>query len=416
MKVMYIDIGSSTVKVYGAGNYGVALKETKSLPFKNEFSPEVGLSEKMKQELIDYVNRAKGKYKPVRVKVFATAIFRRLTRAAHHRLADDFFEQTGAYFNVVPHELESFYLEKALSSEYTGSVPLLLINIGGGSTELIVKEASEVVGRYNLEIGVGTVLNDFPFLNEAYSKHALREVVDGISKQLPGTKLATPVAIYNGGELTYMRLAGYNLATNDVFSDPTHPCVISSSDFATRNEEIYRKISIKELENLMPDDPLWMHGARACSAIAQAIVEKFQVEKLVPSDSNMIDGAIKQEYRSVVLTGSYRKYWSYISKVKQNLLENGVKVLSPRYDTIKNPGADFIEFEGEENMSPIELVRYHLNMIDNSDALIICDKGGYVGVSTLMEIGYAHGVGKRIIFTEKPEEYMLQIMPAEIGL
>ena len=154
----------------------------------------------------------------------------------------------------------------------------------------------------------------------------------------------------------------------------------------------------------------------ACSAIAQAIVEKFQVEKLVPSDSNMIDGAIKQEYRSVVLIGSYRKYWSYISKVKQNLLENGVKVLSPRYDTIKNPGADFIEFEGEENMSPLEIMRYHLSMIGSSDALIVCDVDGYVGASTLMEIGYAHGVGKRIIFTEKSEEYMLQIMPAEIGL
>ena len=370
----------------------------------------------MKQELIDYVNRAKGKYKPVRVKVFATAIFRRLTRAAYHRLADDFFEQTGAYFNVVSHELESFYLEKALSSEYTGGAPLLLINIGGGSTELIVKEAGEVVGRYNLEVGVGTVLNDFPFLNEAYSKHTLREVVDSISKQLPGTKPATPIAIYNGGELTYMRLAGYNLATNDIFSDPTHPCVISSGNFAARNEEIYQKISIKELENLMPDDPLWMHGARACSAIAQAIVEKFQVEKLVPSDSNMIDGAIKQEYRSVVLTGSYRKYWLYISKVKQNLLENGVKVLSPRYDTIKNPGADFIEFEGEEDMSPLEIMRYHLSMIGSSDALIVCDVDGYVGASTLMEIGYAHGIGKRIIFTEKPEEYSLQIMPAEIGL
>ena len=416
MKVMYIDIGSSTVKVYGAGSDGAVLKETKSLPFKNEFSPEVGLSEKMKQELIDYVNRAKDKCKPVRVKVFATAIFRRLTGAAYHRLADDFFEQTGAYFNVVSHELESFYLEKALSSEYTGGVPLLLINIGGGSTELIVKEAGEVVDRYNLEVGVGTVLNDFPFLNEAYSKHTLREVVDSISKQLPDTKPATPVAIYNGGELTYMRLAGYKLATNDIFSDLAHPCVISSGDFAARNEEIYQKISIKELENLMPDDPLWMHGARACSAIAQAIVEKFQVEKLVPSDSNMIDGAIKQEYRSVVLTGSYRKYWSYISKVKQNLLENGVKVLSPRYDTIKNPGADLIEFEGEENMSPLEIMRYHLSMIGSSDALIVCDVDGYVGASTLMEIGYAHGIGKRIIFTEKPEEYSLQIMPAEIGL
>ena len=35
---MYIDVGSSTVKVYGTGNDGVVLKETKSLPFKNEFN------------------------------------------------------------------------------------------------------------------------------------------------------------------------------------------------------------------------------------------------------------------------------------------------------------------------------------------------------------------------------------------
>ena len=130
----------------------------------------------------------------------------------------------------------------------------------------------------------------------------------------------------------------------------------------------------------------------------------------------MIDGAIKQEYRSVVLTGSYRKHWSYISSIKQDLLRSGVKVLSPRFKNLKDPGVDFVRFEGEENMSPIELVRYHLDMIDNSDALIICDEGGYVGASALMEIGYAHGIDKRIIFTEKPEEYILQIMPAEIGL
>ena len=67
-------------------------------------------------------------------------------------------------------------------------------------------------------------------------------------------------------------------------------------------------------------------------------------------------------------------------------------------------------------MSPLEIMRYHLSMIDSSDALIVCDVDGYVGASALMEIGYAHGIGKRIIFTEKPEEYSLQIMPAEIGL
>ena len=38
----------------------------------------------------------------------------------------------------------------------------------------------------------------------------------------------------------------------------------------------------------MPKDPAWMHWARSCSAIAQAIIENFWVEKIIPSDSNTI--------------------------------------------------------------------------------------------------------------------------------
>ena len=71
------------------------------------------------------------------------------------------------------------------------------------------------------------------------------------------------MAIYNGGELTYMKLVGYNLKPNDVFDDADHPNMITPTDFAAKNEEVYTKVSINELESLMPDDPLWMHGARA---------------------------------------------------------------------------------------------------------------------------------------------------------
>lgn len=416
MSSVYIDVGSSTIKVYLVSNGEIKICDTKSLPFKKELSPEVGLPEKIKQELIDYVNSVKDEYEADRVKVFATALFRKLHVVARRRLIDDFFEQTGLYFTIVDHALEGFYLEKALSSEYTPGDPLLLINIGGGSTELVIKEKGKIVNRYNLEIGVGSVLSDFPFLNEDLSRHKLHEVVNAIKKKLPTDQLSIPVAIYNGGELTYMRLVGYNLQPNTVFSDADHPELIATEDFATKNQEVYSKISIKELESLMPNDPLWMHGARACSAIAQAIVEQFEIKKLVPSDSNMIHGTIKQEYRSVVLSGSFRKHLDYILEVKQALAKRGVEVLSPRFEEPKNPGEEFVVFSGEEGMSPLELERYHLDMIENSDALIVCAKDGYVGASALIEIGYAQAIGKRIIFTEKPEEFMLQTLPAEIGL
>lgn len=67
-------------------------------------------------------------------------------------------------------------------------------------------------------------------------------------------------------------------------------------------------------------------------------------------------------------------------------------------------------------MEPLELERHHLDSIEKCDALIICDPEGYVGASALIEIGYAQALGKKIVFAEKPKEFMLNTLPAEFGL
>jgi len=93
-----------------------------------------------------------------------------------------------------------------------------------------------------------------------------------------------------------------------------------------------------------------------------------------------------------------------------------VRVLSPRFNVPKTPGVEFVVFQVKEGLSPLELERYHLNSIKNSDALIVCDLNGYVSASALLEIGFAHSLGKRIIFAEKPEEFILNNLPFEVGL
>lgn len=91
-------------------------------------------------------------------------------------------------------------------------------------------------------------------------------------------------------------------------------------------------------------------------------------------------------------------------------------MLSPRFNIPKNPGKEFVIFEGEEDNTPLMLERFHLNAIKQSDALVVCDPGGYIGASALIEIGFANHLNKRIIFTEEPEEFMLNTLPAEIGI
>jgi hypothetical protein len=166
----------------------------------------------------------------------------------------------------------------------------------------------------------------------------------------------------------------------------------------------------------MPNNPKWMHGARGCSAIAQAICQKYRIQTIIPSNSNIVNGIARQEFRYVTISGSFRKHLEYILKIKEKLEARGTKVLSPRFTEPKNPGERFVVFTGEEGLNPLELERYHLKSISESDVLIVCDPEGYVGASALLEIGFANAIGKRIIFVEKPEEFMLNALPAEVGL
>lgn len=281
---------------------------------------------------------------------------------------------------------------------------------------MVVMYGNEAVERKNIDLGVGAINTRFPQINEKTSKASLQEVIKVVEENLPNLSNKVRIAFYTGGELDYMQLVDYALKPNKLFNDDDHPSLISAFDFFRRNKEIFEKVSLKELESLMPDNPRWMHGARACSAIAQAICQRYQIQTIIPSNSNIINGIVRQEFRYVTISGNFRKHLEYILKIKEKLETYGTKVLSPRFTRPKNPGEKFVVFAGEEGVSPLKLERHHLKSIFKSDALIVCDPEGYVGSSALLEIGFANAMGKRIIFVEEPEEFMSNTLPAEIGL
>lgn len=290
-----IDVGSSSVKVYRIENGRAELLLVKSILFKDGFDPERGVKEENKKELFELAEGAKTYGHPV--KVIATAQFRKLSPEARENFVDEFFKTTDLHFEIISHELEILYLEKALVGKADVDEPMLLINIGGGSTELIVMRRMETVEKVNLDLGVGTVLNRFEKLNDGYSGHTVEDVMFFVKERLPEIRNKTRYAVYTGGELSYMELVGYNLVANDLFKDGNHPKKISLQDFSRKNLEVFNSMTFKELENKMPENPKWMHGARACSALAQAIFEKYDVEFIIPSDSNIINGYVREELK-----------------------------------------------------------------------------------------------------------------------
>ena len=411
-----IDIDSSTIKVYKSDQMGINLLVQRSISFKDGFDPEGGISVSSKKELFELLDSVKEENKECQIKIYATGIFRNLINETRVSFIDECFTRTGLFFNIISHDLENFYLEMALVGKCLLNEPILLINIGGGSTELVVMYGKEAVERKNINLGVGMVITRFPSINEDISKVSLQEVVNFVKENIPDLSNKVKIAFYTGGELNYMQLANYPLKLNKLFIDNDHPFLISADDFSKRNEDIFEKVSLKELESFMPNDPKWMHGARGYSAIAQAICEKYQIKTIIPSNSNIINGVVRQEFRYVTISGSFRKHLDYILDIKGTLENQGTKVLSPRFTEPKNPGEKFVVFTGEEGLSPLELERHHLSSISKSDALIVCDPEGYVGASALIEIGFANAIGKKVVFVEKPEEFMLNTLPAEIGL
>jgi len=416
MSKILVDIGSSTIKIYKYTQEEVSLLVQRTIPFKDGFDPEGGISASAKKELFELIDSIKGENKSLPIKIYTTGIFRKLIDPARISFIDEFFERTGLFFNIISQDLENFYLEMALIGKCQLNEPVLLINIGGGSTELVVMYGKEAVERKNIDLGVGAINSKFPQINEKTSKISLQEVMNFIRESLPDLSNKVRVAFYTGGELNYMQLVGYALKPNSLFKDDDHPSLISVVDFSKRNKEIFEKVSLEELESLMSNNPKWMHGARGCSAIAQAICQRYQIQTIIPSNSNIINGVVRQEFRYVTISGSFRKHLEYILKIKEKLEAHGTKVLSPRFTEPKNPGEGFVVFTGEEGLSPLELERHHLKSISESDALIVCDPEGYVGASALLEISFANAIGKRIVFIEKPEEFMLNTLPAEVGL
>jgi len=411
-----IDVGSSTVKAYKQkGEYFNPIIQ-KSIQFKKDFDPEGGISETNKKELIEVLEAIKKNNKDTQIKAYCTALFRKLTRKAKIKLIDEIFRLTGVFLHIIDQDLENYYLEVGLVGKADLGEPVLLLNAGGGSTELVVMYGKEAVERHNIDIGVGTILEKFESINKETSEVTLEDVKKFVTKKLPNLKNKPKIAFYTGGELTYMKLAKYQLRRNTLFSDKEHPSLITLKDFQNRNGEVFEKVTLEELESLMPENPKWMHGARACSALAQAVCEKYGIEKIIPSNSNLVHGIARQEYRYITISGSFRKHLNYIIEVKKAIESTGAKVLSPRFTEPKNPGEEFVVFSGEEGLSPMELERHRLESIEKSDALIVCDPEGYVGASALIEIGYAQALGKKVVFVEKPEEFMLNTLPSQIGV
>lgn len=294
MKNYYIDLGSSTIKVYCFEDK-LKLVEEHSIYFKNDFDAEKGISESNLKELCDYFEMIKNKYdlKYYNTNIFVTGIFRNLVYEKRIELVKLFNDKFDLHFNIISHGIENYYLAKAMQNDYNNK-KVLIINMGGKTTELVTFVGSKITDTKNLNLGVADLLNNFDKVNDKYSGNSVSEMVDFVNERLSNVELEKDYdcAIFTGGEERFELLTGFNLVDNTLFNDNIHKYMLSLEDYIKGTEKVFNEISMEELYALMPSNPKWMDGARSGAIIPLALFKMANVNWIIPSDLNLINGVI----------------------------------------------------------------------------------------------------------------------------
>lgn len=294
MKNYYIDLGSSTIKVY-CYEKELKLVEEHSIYFKNDFDAEKGISKNNLQELCNYFEELKNKYhlKYYNTHIFVTGIFRNLIPERKQDLVKLFNEKFDLHFNIISHGIENYYLAKAMENDYNGK-KVLIINMGGKTTELVTFVGDKITDTKNLTIGVADLLNHFDKVNEKYSGDTVEDMEKFVSEKLQKLELDKDYdcAIFTGGEERFELLTKFNLVENTLFHDHIHRYMVNLDDYVEGTKRVFYDISLEELYDLMPSNPKWMDGARSGAIIPLVLFRKANVKWIIPSDLNLINGVI----------------------------------------------------------------------------------------------------------------------------
>lgn len=180
-----------------------------------------------------------------------------------------------------------------MQNDYNGK-KVLIINMGGKTTELVTFIGSKIVDTKNLKIGVADLLNNFEEVNLPKSGNTVEEMDSFVEGKLSDLVLDQDYdcAIFTGGEERFELLTDFNLVTNTLFDDGTHQYMISLEDYITGTKRVFYDITMEALYQLMPQNPKWMDGARAGAIIPLTLFKKGNIPWIIPSDLNLIHGVI----------------------------------------------------------------------------------------------------------------------------
>lgn len=327
------------------------------------------------------------------------------------------FKETGVHSFVLTKELEQLYIRNIVPNFQSARYIIRIM-----STATIVYSIDDMgkMKSFRLEkLGtaiVTSLLQGIPgvrkkIINEM-EECVIQECIDKLKKRILKTinsekmDLNLGVAVYLGGEIDFLQALNYSLETNEVFEDEEHKFTISYESFYEQSIEKVLKKSQTDLNNEAVNLELaWKEGIKPCTLIAIALFQALEVKTIIPSNKKEFYGMHYKNFEKVVITGSKNVNGTEIEEWVEYFKSRGIDVYSP-------------QIESSAIIDEILEEAGHLQAINMCDTLIVCNtgNGGYIGDSTLFDIGYALAKGKRVITTQKPSKDVFNLIAVEIGI
>lgn len=328
------------------------------------------------------------------------------------------FSETGVHAFILSKELERLYIENIIPNYTEGR---FVVRIMSTATVLYSISDTGKMSQIRFEkLGTATIASQLKRkgrirkkISEKMSKEFINECIESLKKNIQktisnatGIELNKKMVLYLGGEINFLKALNYDLDKNNLFSDPDHKYMISYDSFFHQSiAKVLSKTQDELNEEALNLDMAWKEGIKPCTLIALALFKVLGIQIIVPSNKKEFEGMHYKNFQNIVITGSRQKNGFEIEEWVEHFKGHGINVYSPQIT--KNSKDNLVMEEAK-----------HLQAVCKCDTLIVCNSNadGYIGDSTLFDIGYAIAKEKRVITTSMPQKDVFEQIAVEVGI
>lgn len=290
MNIAIIDIGTQSLKHY---IFEIEGTHKKALHYKRYSDADLGESETINPEAIKRTLELIGKcmtlnqsHKVTRLQILGTDILRKASNAAEFTAG--ITRLSGHDIQIISQDQEARYLYDGFVDIVPDGFDFAAMNIGGGSTEVVIGNKDTLTDVKNIPFGVKFLKKSF--LTEGGMDW---QRLDGyLAKQISMNYQVDNV--FFTGVRDFLATVGPRLGLQFEANDmPNHPIKVGIDTYVSFLDAL-RHAPIQKLKSLYPKDPAFCDNVAIGQSVYVAIAGKLSATTIIPSNNDLTDGVIHQ--------------------------------------------------------------------------------------------------------------------------